>query len=125
MTDNTETKAKGPVLIEIEKVITSKNPKLLKKIPNFLIRYLKRIVHQNEINDFLKTHQDKIGLDFVAAAIEYFEVSYTVNGLENIGKGKYIFAANHPLGGLDGLVLMDTIGKIFPDLSRKYKTSGL
>ena len=33
--------------LDVEKVIADKNPKLLKVIPKFIIRYLKRIIHQD------------------------------------------------------------------------------
>ena len=42
-------------LIDVEQVFATKDAKLLKRIPKFLIRYLKKIVHQDEINAFL-TH---------------------------------------------------------------------
>lgn len=116
MTDSKQSSSNELVLIEIEKVISSKNPKLLKQIPKFIVRYLKRIVHQEEINEFLTLNRDKMGLDFVTEAIKFFEVKYSVKGVENIGQEKYVFASNHPLGGLDGLIITDTIGKIHPNL---------
>ncbi|MDD2199628.1 MAG: glycerol acyltransferase, partial [Bacteroidales bacterium] len=60
--------------VDVKKVIASKNPKLLKRIPCFIIRYLKRIVHQDDINDFLSRHGHKKGLDFVDAIISDFNI---------------------------------------------------
>ena len=42
-------------LIDVENVLYSKNPSLKKTIPFFIINYLKRIVHQDELNEFLRT----------------------------------------------------------------------
>jgi len=42
--------------IDVKQVLTDKNPSLARVIPGFVIRYLKRIVHQDEINDFLKAY---------------------------------------------------------------------
>ena len=39
-------------LIDIEQIIESKNPKAKKWIPGFVMRYLKRILHQAEVNQF-------------------------------------------------------------------------
>jgi putative hemolysin len=50
------------------------------------------------------------GIKFIKAVIEYFEVKENIIGNENIPiGGRYIFASNHPLGGFDGMVLMDII----------------
>jgi len=103
-------------LIDIDKIIARSNSKILKKLPSFLISYLKRIAHQNEINDFLIKHSSNYGIDFINAAIEDTNVSYTIQGLENIPKnGRYIFVANHPLGGFDGMVLYKTVFENFGD----------
>ncbi len=106
-----------PKLIDIEAVLNSKNPKIVKWIPKFLVNYLKRIIHQKEINEFLLKYGHCKGFDFTAAIIEHLNITYHVIGLENIPiERRYIFAGNHPLGGLDGVILMDAIGKVFPNI---------
>lgn len=98
--------------IDLRKVMADKNPKLPKLIPNFIIRYLERIIHLDELNDFIERNNDKFGLDFVKAALDEFGVNIHVGGLENIpDKGRFLFASNHPLGGLDGMVLMWVVGQ--------------
>jgi len=98
--------------IDIRKVMADKNPKLPKLIPNFIIRYLERIIHVDELNDFIERNNDKFGLDFVKAALDEFEVNIHVSGLENIpDEGRFLFASNHPLGGLDGMALMLVVGQ--------------
>ena len=96
--------------IDIEKVIKSKNPKLLKWLPNFIVKYLKKIVHQDEINQVLHENKDKYGYDFCKDLIKRFNIKVTVKGLENVPKkGGYIFASNHPLGGMDAMALVTVI----------------
>jgi len=103
--------------INLRKLINDKNPRLLKVIPRFVISYLERIVHLEEVNLFLKEHKNEDGLSFVNSVIEKFEINIEYKGLKNIPpKGRYIFVSNHPLGGLDGLALMDCIGKVRPDI---------
>lgn len=96
--------------IDIERVIKSKNPKLLKWLPKFVIRYLKKIIHQDEINQVLYENKDKYGYEFAKDLVDRFNINVTVKGLENVPKeGGYIFAANHPLGGLDAMALIKVI----------------
>ncbi len=103
--------------IDIKEVFHEKNPKAARLIPGFIYNYLKRIIHQDEINSFLRIHGDKMGLDFIEAVIEYFDLKINLINEENIpDKGRNIFVANHPLGGLDGLVFAHVIGKRFPNL---------
>ncbi|MCH7658036.1 MAG: 1-acyl-sn-glycerol-3-phosphate acyltransferase [Bacteroidetes bacterium] len=103
--------------IDIEKVISDKNPRLLKLLPKFLVRYLKRIIHQDELNKFIKFHGELMGLDFIREGLKYMKTNYEVKGLENLPEeGRFLFASNHPLGGLDGLIFIHEIGKIWPNL---------
>ena len=98
--------------IDIDDVFMKKNPKLYKWIPRFLLSYLKRIVHQDEINEFLWSARDKHGLDMVEAIVHRFDARIEVIGEENIPlSGRFVIAANHPLGGLDGIALMHVVGK--------------
>lgn len=100
-------------LIDIEKVIAQKNPKLLKRLPGFAIRYIRRIVHEAEINEFYKVAKDAYGLDFVDKIIEYFKLKYKVWGKENVpASGRFIFAANHSLGGIDGVIFIHLVGHL-------------
>ncbi len=99
-------------LIDIESIITSKNKKLLKRIPGFLISYLKRIVHQDEINEFLIRNQNCTPLEFIDKVLELVEVKIKTKGLNNLPKDpRVIVVANHPLGGLDGVGLTKIISE--------------
>ena len=103
--------------IEIEKVIGKKNPRLLKLLPGFVIRYIKRIIHQDEINDFIERNGNVYGLEFIDRIVKEFIKELNTNGIENIPADRRILiASNHPLGGLDGVALMHVAGKIRPDI---------
>lgn len=85
--------------IDVEKVIAGKNPRLLKLLPRFVISYLKRILHQDQMNDFIARHRDKKGIDFVDAALNHFKANISVNGSEHVDpKRNYVVVANHPRG---------------------------
>ncbi len=103
--------------IDVGEVLRSKNPVLGKRIPGFVIRYLKRIVHQDEINDFLGRYGHLQGSRFIAAGLKHFGITCNVYGRGNIpSSGRNIFVSNHPLGGLDGLVFINELSGHFSDL---------
>lgn len=103
--------------IDIEEVIKSKNPVLLKWLPGFILNYLKRIIHQDEINDFIDQHGHKKEFNFVDAIIHSFHIHVKVEGLENIPRtGGFIVASNHPLGGMDAIALLQAIGQKRQDI---------
>ena len=87
-------------------------------IPGFVYSFLKRLIHQDGINEFIEKYGDRKGLDFADGMMEYLRVTYDVRGEENLPppEGRYIFASNHPLGGPDGVILISFLGKRYPDL---------
>jgi putative hemolysin len=105
------------VLIDIEGVLKKKNPGLARVIPRFVVAYIKRVVHQDEINAFIATNVNKLGFDFVDAILEYFKVNTLSFFEERIPKnGRFIFVANHPLGALESLALMKIVKKYHPEM---------
>ena len=103
--------------IDISRLIESKNPRLLRWLPNFVINYLKRILHQEEINEFLKEHKDKKNLDFCDEVMKYFNIEVEVRDIHQIPKnGPVILVMNHPLGGMDGIAFISAIMNHRPDL---------
>ena len=97
--------------IEVDKVFESKNPKLYRVLPRFIFLFLKRIIHQDEINSFLERNAHKYDFEFVKAIIDEFGIDEKVIGLENIpATSGSVIASNHPLGALDFMVMMNAIG---------------
>jgi len=112
-------------LIDLEAVIASKNPALLRVIPRFIMNYLKRIVHQEEVNGYIWRNRDKTGLPFVEAILREFGIHVVMLDKRTSplpaspiipAEGRYIVASNHPLGGLDGMALIQELGRIRQDI---------
>ncbi len=100
--------------IDVRQVLREKAPGLSKKLPGFIVNYLIRIVHQDELNYILNRYHDKDGVDFMVELIDYFDLKLNLHDEENIPQnGRYIFASNHPLGGLDGICLSAVLGQMF------------
>ncbi len=101
--------------IDLDKILRGKAPKHYRKIPRFLISYLKRIVHQEDINGILERNSGLEGVPFMHALVEKeFHLTLKLKGEENIpSEGRFVFASNHPLGGLDGICLSSVVGDKF------------
>lgn len=104
-------------LIDIKKVISDKNPKLLKRIPGFVVRYLQRILHEKDVNQFVHDHKDDSPIEFCLSVMKKFNIQVTVTGIENIPtEGGAILACNHPLGGMDAMALVTVLHEKRPDI---------
>lgn len=104
-------------LIDVEKAIRDKNPRLLKWMPGLLMRYIKKTLHQDELNEIIYRNSHKEGKDFIDAGVEEMGIKVTYSGLENIPKtGGVYLAANHPLGGLDGVAFMSVVSEVRTDI---------
>lgn len=95
--------------VDVEKTLRSKNKG---KHPSKLIVWiLKKIIHEDEINLFMEQCSVHTGVAFAQYSLNCLSVKAEIYGLEKIDKNKrYIFASNHPLGGLDGLSLIHLLG---------------
>jgi putative hemolysin len=106
----------GKKYIDIENVIREKNPTLLKWLPGFVLRYIKRVLHEKELNAALNRMEGLRGYNFAKATIEEIGANLKWEGLENIPlEEPCIIAANHPLGGLDGVALIVAVHQRRPD----------
>lgn len=100
------------IRIDVDAILAAKAGKKAKYVPRFLVSYLKKIIHQDEVNEFLKNNSDKYGLDFIRSFMKFFNNSFEIRGLENLpADGLYTFVSNHPLGAQDGLGLGLILGE--------------
>lgn len=93
--------------IDVKKVISDKNPQLLKWLPGFLIRYIQKTLHEKEVNEFIEENKDKDSFEFCDEVIRSFNINLTAEGIENIPTtGGCVLAINHPLGGMDAMAIV-------------------
>lgn len=99
------------IKIDVDAILQKRAPNT--KVPRFIVNYLRRIVHEDEFNTFFENNAGLKNLDFIEAAFNYLQITLKIVGQENLPSidGKYIFASNHPLGGLDGVATGYVIGK--------------
>ena len=100
--------------VDLEKVIRDKNPALARLLPRFVVAYLKRTIHQDEINRILQAYSHLEPIPFIRAALADMGIRYRAVGLEKLPReGRYLFASNHPFGGMDGMMLCDELERHF------------
>ena len=87
------------------------------KMPG-LAAFLMEIMKINQANELFSQAQPKQGIEFIDAILAGcgVEIEYDENDLKNIPKtGGFIAIANHPYGGIEGLVLLRMLLSVRPD----------
>lgn len=100
--------------IDIDNILKSKMGSKAKYVPSFASAWLKHIVHQDQVNEFLHSARDLKGVPWLDATLKYLDITLKVEGKENLppkDDGKlYTFVSNHPLGGIDGVAIGSVVG---------------
>jgi len=109
--------------ISTKEIIKSKFPSFLSGFPDVFSKIfylsLDRILFIPRINRFLEKHGDKTGIEFIEELFDELDISYKLSNKDREkipSEGKLIIVANHPLGGLDGLVLLKLVSEIRNDV---------
>lgn len=93
-----------------------KKRKLLSSVVRLLLR---KILHEQAFIDFAEEYPHLQGIEFVEQVLEHFDFSYSVDDRqrENIpSSGRLMIIANHPIGSLDGLALLQLVHGIRTDV---------
>ena len=100
--------------IDIDEIVRGKAGAKARFVPRFVLSWLKRIIHQDEVNEFILGEGDKQGMPWLDDCMEYLSTTLNVKGLENLpddSDGRlFTFVSNHPLGGPDGVALGQLLG---------------
>lgn len=103
--------------IDIDSILQSKMGAKAKWVPRPLVCWLKRIIHQDQVNAYLWDSRDKVGTEWLEECVRYLQMSLKLEGMENLpdkNDGRlYTIVSNHPLGGADGVALGAIIGRHF------------
>lgn len=100
----------GDFRVDVDAIVRGKAGARARHIPRFVINWLKRVLHQDEVNAFLTGRAaGKFGVDFLDECVDYLQMRLTVQGLDelptNEGGRYFTIVSNHPLGGEDGVAL--------------------
>lgn len=103
--------------IDIEKAIRSGNNKLLRSLPGFIIKLLRKIIYEDEINSIINRSRHLNGVPFLMDILDNINVKVDIRGGDNITPaGRFIFAANHPVGGVDAMAIFSALYKYYPEV---------
>lgn len=107
-------------MVDIKQSLLEKQPKLA-DMPgsDLLFKTLKTFFRENEINEFIETHQHLRGFAFLDKVLDHFNFTYqtSAHSLNNIpAEGRVIIIANHPIGSLDGLALLKLVHTVRADV---------
>lgn len=107
-----------PMRIDVDQVLRARLPRHYRYIPQFVVRWLERIICQEKLNAILVKMAGKNSVDAATAALDEMGITIESSGLERLPEGRFMFVSNHPLGGLDGLALISLLGNRY---DRKIK----
>ncbi len=107
----------NPLQIDVAQILKDKSPGISKLVPKFLMNYLRKIIHEEDLNNYFKDFGNLRNVDLVRAGLTYMGIKYNVHNKETIPRsGRNVFVSNHPLGGLDGLIFMTELSKYFDNI---------
>jgi putative hemolysin len=104
-------------VIDISKAIRSSKSRFVKILPRFVISMIEKLIRQDYMNASIHNNRHMEGLPFVNGLLKDWGVTVDIKGSENIPpNGRFVFVANHPVGGMDALSFLSTIGRFYPDV---------
>ena len=62
--------------IDIDEILKGKMGPKAKFVPGFMVSWLKRIAHQDQVNAFLWESRDKVGVDWLPEFVQYQEITF-------------------------------------------------
>lgn len=101
-----------PLEINVGEVVRQRLPRYWRFIPRRLVRWLERTVCQDELNRLLRDNFPRRDADFCRGVLGDLGVTVNFHNLDNMppkGQTRVLFVSNHPLGGLDGMALIDFV----------------
>lgn len=111
--------------IDIGEVLSQRAPGVARMMPGFAVRWLERVICQERLNEMLERGRNLEGCEFAESVLNDLSITYSVCGDVDRRCRRVIFASNHPLGGLDGLVLCSMVKGLYGDGRMKFIVNDL
>lgn len=101
--------------LDLNAILASKMGRNARFVPSFLVRWLEKFIHADELNDFLDEAEGETGSVWLRHAVDFLKVTVEVSGIDNLPDRNsakcYTIVSNHPLGGIDGVALGAVVGE--------------
>lgn len=104
------------IKIDVDGVIRARLPRHCKFIPGFMVRWLERFICQDQLNQLLLDNAGKRDADFCAGVLRDLGVTYSIEHADRLPSSsdrRVTFVSNHPLGALDGIIMIDWVTRIY------------
>ena len=113
---------KEPLVLNIREILRNRIPESkFRWIPSLLIKAVEKLIRQDELNEILRITFPHRGSEFSKRVLKHLDISIEVEGLDQLPEGKrFMFASNHPLGGLDGITLIAILGQKYGDENIRF-----
>lgn len=109
------------VTIDLKKILRSRLPRKVSRfVPDFAISWIERLICQDRLNELLHKAYPKEGSQFSDDLLRNLDISLEVEGFDRVPDGRWVFASNHPLGGLDGIALIKVLGEKYGDEHTRF-----
>lgn len=108
--DVTATAADGPIQLDLHAIVRNRLGRKARRVPRCLVSALARLIHQDELNALLRHNYPRRGADFCRGVLSDLDVTVDLAQgfkMPDAAQRRVIIVSNHPLGGLDGMALID------------------
>ena len=102
--------------IDLDQVIRRRLPGRYERIPKWLIHGAERFIRQDDLNALMAGASGARDAEFCRSVLEQLSTTYTVVHPERLpapAEQRVIFTCNHPLGALDGIIIIDMLSAIY------------
>ncbi len=109
-------------MLNIQDAVVKRYPKIFSRsrlLSQPAIALLKMLSHDKELAQFSRQHPDSSGSEFVEHVLAYFNFGFVVRQSEKEripARGRVVIIANHPIGTLDALALLQLVGGVRSDV---------
>lgn len=110
-------------MISIEQSFYSRFPRLAegpgRTLSQPVVGLLRQMIGEVALNEFLARIDGRFGFEYVDRALDCLGARYrfALTDRENIpAEGRVVIVANHPLGAVDALALLQLVGSVRPDV---------
>lgn len=120
-TPGKQKKEDGPLVLNLHLILKEKFPDKSRFVPGFVVTGMEKLIRQKELNEILRITYPHKGWMFSKKVLRHLDIKVDVEGFDKLPEGRrFMFASNHPLGGLDGITLIAILGEKYGDEGMRF-----
>ncbi|GAB5413599.1 MAG: lysophospholipid acyltransferase family protein [Congregibacter sp.] len=109
-------------MLNVHRTLQTRFPAFFEQHQGFattLSRFLGFLFYESRFQKFAQDYPHLTGFDFVEEVLRYFDFNLRLTESERAripASGRIVIVANHPIGSLDGLALLNLVRQVRPDV---------